>query len=79
MQGEQEPGVPGRQGRAFQAREIIKTLEVEVIVACYSDKRKTRETRLRVKGKGKKLNERDGQAARRCISYRPRERGGFYP
>lgn len=74
-----EPGVPGRQGRAFQAREIIKTLEVEVSVACYSDKRKTRETRLRGKGKGIDLNERDEQAARRCRSYRPRERGGFYP
>lgn len=74
--------MPGRQGRAFQAREIIKTLEVEVVevtVACYSDKRKTRETRLRGKRKGIELNERDGQAARWCRPYRPRERGGFYP
>lgn len=69
--------MPGRQGRALKAREIIKTLEVEMVevtVACYSDKRKTRD-----ETKGIELNERDGQAARRCRSYRPRKRGGFYP
>lgn len=43
MQGEQEPGVPGSQRRAFQARGSIKAPEADVNLAWYSDRRKTRE------------------------------------